>query len=393
MLNRRDWLKGSTVLSLAPLVPNFLMRTAWAAEPQRSSRVLVVVELEGGNDGINTVVPFGDEGYARARKELRLPKDKLLPLADGLGLHPSLRGIAGLLERRQFAIIQGVGYPNPDRSHFRSQAIWHAATTDQNRHTGQGWLGLALDDFKAVRQPTAFFVGSSAVPAAVVGHRSAAAAISQLEDYAIKLPADRSVPAAPAANLRGLVERRLRDAQETCERLSALAHAEDKGARYPESEFGQKMHLIARLIKADLGVRVFYTSQTDYDTHVGQLQIHARLLGEWSSALSSFMTDLTATGFADQVAVLTFSEFGRRVAENGSLGTDHGTAAPVFLAGGKVQPGLIGATPKLLDLEEGDLKMGIDFRRVYATLLEDWLDLRAKPALGGEFERLQLFRS
>jgi uncharacterized protein (DUF1501 family) len=399
MLTRRDFLNRSALVALAPSIPGFLARTLRGAEAQRDGRILVVVELNGGNDGINTVVPYADEGYARNRKALRLPTDQLVKVNDQVGLHPSLRDAAKLLEDGHLGIVQGVGYPNPNRSHFRSMAIWHTARFDPEEHNGLGWIGRALDERpKDQRAETAaLLVGSGSPPVALRGRRSVVSAIERLDDFALTGPSGQTAgherATQPGDALTGFVRRTTLDAYTTAERLAALAGKSASGATYPAGELAAHLQLVARLIKADLGTRVFYTVQTGYDTHSQQLPLHARLLRELADALRAFIDDLSAAGLADRVLVMTFSEFGRRVQENGSAGTDHGTAGPVFLAGGKVNGGLHGPTPSLSDLEAGDLKIGIDFRQVYASVLHDWLRLRAAPALGGTFAPLPLLRT
>jgi uncharacterized protein (DUF1501 family) len=196
-----------------------------------------------------------------------------------------------------------------------------------------------------------------------------------------------------SGDLAAFVRRSTLDAYATSERMATVLRTEDRGATYPGTVLARRLRVIARLIKGGGGTRVYYTAQGGYDTHYAQLLLHANLLGELSGALKAFLDDLAAAKLAERVAVLCFSEFGRRVAENGSQGTDHGTAGPVLLAGPCVKAGLVGATPRLLDLVDGDLKMSVDFRRVYATVLAKWLSLPAKPALGGDFELLPLFRS
>jgi uncharacterized protein (DUF1501 family) len=394
MFTRRDFLKSSTLLALAPTVPGFLAQTAQAAPLERAGRVLVVIQLDGGNDGINTVVPFADEGYAKYRKALRLPKDRLVKVSKQVGLHPSLTGLGKLLEAGKLAIVQGVGYPNPNRSHFESMAIWHTARFEAEEHNGLGWLGRGLD---SLPQPgTAMSVGSGPPPVALRGRRAVASDIERLEDFTLSAGADprRALASSgPADDLTAFVRRSMLDAYATADRLTAVASAKDQDARYPQSGLGTHLQLIARLLKAGIGARVYYTTQSGYDTHYAQLNAHANLLFEFSSALKAFQDDLLASGLADRVVVLAFSEFGRRVQENGSAGTDHGTAGPVFLSGAGVRPGLVGSTTNLLDLQDGDLKMGLDFRRVYAAVLEDWLKLPADAALAGRFEKLPLFRA
>jgi uncharacterized protein (DUF1501 family) len=408
MLNRRDFLKGSTLLSLAPTVPGFLARTARAARPDRDGRVLVVVQLDGGNDGINTVVPYADPGYARHRRALRLPAGRLVRVNDRVGLHPALADAGRLLEAGRLAVVQGVSYPNPNRSHFRSMAVWHSARLDPEEHGGLGWLGRALDQgagaapssllVGAGPPPSSLLVGAGPPPVALRGRRSVASALDRPEDFLLSPGADpRRVIAEgkPADDLTAFVRRSMLDAYATADRLAAAARAEGGGARYPATALGGRLQLIARLLRAGFGARVYYTLQPGYDTHATQLGTHDRLLAELGGALKAFLDDLAAARVADRVVVLTFSEFGRTVAENGSGGTDHGTAGPVLLAGPRVRAGLVGRTPSLTDLDpaHGDLRRSLDFRQVYATVLEDWLGLSAREALGGTFERLPLFHS
>jgi uncharacterized protein (DUF1501 family) len=395
MNTRRDFLKHSSLLALAPTIPGFLARTARAAAPKRDGRVLVVVELNGGNDGINTVVPFADEGYAKHRKTLRLPKDRLVKVNDHVGLHPALTNFGKLLEAGQLVIAQGVSYPNPSRSHFRSMATWHTARLDPEEHKGPGWLGRGLDT--AGKGASSLLVGSGPPPVAIRGRRSIASAIERMDDFALSAHADprKALPKEePDDDLAAFVQRSMLDAYATADRLQRVARDKEDG-RYPQSGLARRLQLIARLLKAGLDTRVFYTLQSGYDTHIAQRFSHSGLLFELSGALKAFLDDLTAAKLASRVVVLLFSEFGRTVKENSSGGTDHGTAGPVFLAGPGVKGGLVGATPSLVDLDpkDGDLRRSLDFRQVYATVLEDWLGLVAKEALGGMFKGLPLLRS
>jgi uncharacterized protein (DUF1501 family) len=391
MFTRRDFLRTSSLLALAPAVPGFLARTARAAQPERDGRVLVVIQLDGGNDGINTVVPFKDEGYAKHRQALRLPKERLVKVSDTVGLHPSLGDFGKLLEAGKLAVVQGVGYPNPNRSHFRSMAIWHTARLDAEEQAGLGWLGRGLDETPGA---SSLLVGSGPPPVALRGRRAVASALERVEDFTLAAGADprKALPRdEPADELAAFVRRSMLDAYATADRLKEIGGADE--GRYPPTGLADRLRLIARLLKTGVGARVYYTTQGSYDTHSAQLNTHSRLLFELAGAVRAFLDDLTAARLADRVAVLCFSEFGRRVQENGSAGTDHGTAGPVFLAGPGVKGGLVGQTPSMVDLEAGDLKMGLDFRRVYATVLEEWLGLPAKAALAGTFERLPLFRA
>ena len=391
MLSRRDFLGRSALVALAPTVPAFLAHSVRAAAPQRDGRVLVVLQLDGGNDGLNTVVPFKDEGYIKSRKQLRLPEKQLRKIDEQTALHPSLDDMMKLLERKQLAIVQGVGYPNPNRSHDRSMAIWQTARFDPEEHNGHGWLGRALDKDAA----SSLFVGTTALPIALRGRRSAASVLSRLEEFHINGDATvRSMAPPPGGeDLSAFVQRSFLDAYTTADRLAEAARVKDGGVSYPSSGLANRLQLIARLLKSGFAARVYYTSQGSYDTHAAQLPRHAELLRELGGALRAFLDDLTASRLAERVSVLIFSEFGRQVRENASAGTDHGTAAPVFLAGPGVNAGLMGTAPNLLELTGNAPKMTMDFRRIYAAVLEDWLGLPAKDALGGTFERLPLFRT
>lgn len=392
MLSRRDFLSRSALVALAPTVPQFLARSVRAAAPQRDGRVLVVVQLSGGNDGLNTVVPFKDEGYLKNRKALRLPEKQVLKIDERTALHPALGDAMKLLESKRLALVQGVGYPNPNRSHDRSMAIWQTARFDPEEHKGNGWLGRALD---AQASPS-LFVGTSALPIALRGRRSAASTLSRLEEFHLMgdAAAVRAMASpADATSLGDFVHRSFLDAYTTCDHLADVARVQDGGVSYPSTGLANRLQLIARLLKTGFAARVYYTSQSGYDTHAAQLFTHSNLLRELGGAIRAFLDDLAAARLAERVAVMVFSEFGRQVRENASSGTDHGTAAPVLLAGAGVQSGLVGTAPNLLDLVGNAPKMTMDFRRVYATILEDWLGIASADALGGTFERLPLFRA
>jgi uncharacterized protein (DUF1501 family) len=417
MFTRRTLLKRSSLIALAPTVPGFLARLARAVETKADDRVLVVIQLDGGNDGINTVVPYGDEGYAKHRDKLRLPVARLHKLDESVALHPSMRAMADLFESQRLAIVQGVGYPNPNRSHDVSMAIWHTARFDTAEHKSYGWLGRALDQLPPrPGTPAAMLVGEGALPSAVIGRRSLAGSFSRLDELALLNDAARAVfvgnalrgvppgedgrrvetggtprSAFPTDDLEAFVRRSTLDAYATAEAVSAAAVRERGKATYPASQLAQHLSMIAWLIEAGLPTRVYYAVHRGFDTHAVQMETHARLLGELSGALAAFLDDLKRAGLSERVLVMTFSEFGRRVAENASAGTDHGTAAPMFLAGAGVKAGLFGAAPSLLDLDDGDLKMTVDFRRVYAALLRDWLTVDPAAVLAGQFEPLPLF--
>jgi uncharacterized protein (DUF1501 family) len=386
MLTRRTFLRSAPVLALAPTLPAFLARTARAVEARRDERVLVVVQLDGGNDALNTVVPHADPEYAKLRPRLKLAARDLVKLDDSVGLHPSLKPLDDLLKKGQLAVLPGVGYPNPSRSHFRSMAVWHSAKFDPEEHKGYGWLGRALD----AGGGDSALVGGGGVPAALRGRRSAALSLTRPDDLALSdaASAKAALGAETGDDLLAFVRRQAADGIGAAEKMAGLAREGE--AAYPFSRLAERLSLAARLLKSDLGARVLYTLQGGYDTHASQQFPHANLLSEFAGAVKAFFADLQQAKLAERVALLAFSEFGRTIKENGSGGTDHGTAGCVLLAGPGVKGGLIGATPSLTDLAQGEPKMTTDFRRIYATLLDRWLNCPSEQVLGGKFEHLPL---
>ncbi len=396
MLTRRDLLRRSSLLSLVPTLPGFLARTAVAARAERDARILVVVQLDGGNDGINTVVPYRDENYARHRRELRIAADKVCKLNDDVGLHPSMRAAADMVQDGRLAIVQGVGYPNPDRSHFRGMAIWQTAQPEDPAPESNGWLGRALDVKPDGRGPSAIFVGQRELPRRLRGRRAITASFADPADLSLAIPAAAEASSTPMGegDLADFVQRTVTNGYTTARAMAESAgRRRPTATRYPEGELGKQMELVARSILSGANARVYYVIQPGYDTHQLQMPAQSELLGELARGLRAFHDDLAAAGRADDVLTLAFSEFGRRPAENDSLGTDHGTAGPVFLAGRSVRPGLLGATPKLGDLVDGDLRWNIDFRRIYATILDGWLGVPSETVLGQRFEPVPVLKA
>jgi uncharacterized protein (DUF1501 family) len=407
-LTRRRFVQAALatapLVSLAPTVPLFLAHTVKAAEKVPAGRVLVVVELVGGNDGINTVVPFADEGYAKYRKVLRLPRDQLPRLNDQVGLHSALKPLADDWEAGHLAIIQGVSYPNPSRSHFVSREVWHTARRGSDRGMAIGWLGRALEESRD-EAASGVFVGDGVVPVALRGRGRSCISLNRPEEFRLadELPRGGpnalALPGRPAGD--DLLAYARRTAVEAADAATLLSRTNlgSSGARYPATLLGRRLQLVAQAIKAGLTASAYYLSQGNgevgegtYDTHSAQLPTHAGQLAELAGAWSAFLTDLRASRLGDRVAILAYSEFGREVQENSSGGTDHGTIGPILVAGGGVRGGLMGTTPRLLDLAQGGMKDSLDFRRVYATVLEKWLGISAQAALGGRFETLSLFR-
>ena len=397
MISRREFLERSTLIALAPSVPAFLAQAARAAVPKQEDRILVILQMSGGNDGINTVVPFADEGYARNREKLRLAADRLYKLNDELGLHPSMQAAKSLYDQGRLAIVQGVGYPNPNRSHGVSMAIWQSARLDRQYHNTHGWIGRALDEdpHGPVRDPAGLLAGDEKTPLALIGRKAVVSSLASLDD--LSLPEDHFIPKgskeAGSDDLSAFVTRQSVDTFATAKLLKELAGKQSNDGRYPSTGLARRFQLISTLIKAGLKTRVYYAIQPGYDTHSAQLFPHSQLLRELSDALKAFLDDLDEAGLCDRVLVAGFSEFGRRVKENGSAGTDHGTAGPMILAGNQLSPGIHGKTPPLSDLDNGDVKHTVDFREVYAAVLEDWLNIDPAAAIPGDFKPLELFKA
>jgi len=405
MWNRRQFLQSSALVSLSPLLPSLFARTARAAGVTPDARALVVIQLDGGNDGVNTVVPYANDEYAKARVKLRLETDKLHKLDGRVALHPSMRAAKELFDDGRLAIIQGVGYPNPNRSHFESMKIWHTARALDAQGDGLGWLGRSLDQqtLAATQQKasTAVFVGRQDPPVALWGRKSEIVSLADADDLELQLAMDppRQYTGAdsatdPASSVDQFVAREVLSAYTAArdfhERRTGAK--ENGAARYPDTQLASQLKLISQLLQSDSQARVFYAIQPGYDTHAGQLYTHGQLLRALSDAIKAFLNDLQAAKLDDRVVVLAFSEFGRRVKENDSGGTDHGTAGPVFLAGAPIAGGVIGAAPNLSDLTDGDLKTEYDFRQVYATLLDRWLEVPSKAVLGDAYDHLPILR-
>lgn len=330
------------------------------------------------------------------RRELGVSKKDVLKLTDAVGLHPALKPAAELFQDGRLAIVQGVGYPNPNRSHFRSMAIWQHARLTKREHDSIGWLGRAADRVHSTdaAAPDSIYVGEDGTPVALRGRRANSVSISREDDLALANPIAAQHFGSDADDLSAYVTRTLTrsfDAARQFQDTETVANGES--LLYPNSTLAGKLRLAAQMIKLSGGTRVYYVSQSGYDTHANQPNTHRQLLREFSEALQVFLNDLRDSQLEERVVVLAFSEFGRRVQENGSAGTDHGAAGPVFIAGSSVRGGLVGEHPSLTDLDAGDLKMSIDFRQIYATLLDEWLSIPSTKVLDDSFDRLQLIKS
>jgi uncharacterized protein (DUF1501 family) len=439
--------RGLTMLAVGSTVPTFLANaTTILAAPDdlprvqqpngKDGKILVVVQLSGGNDGLNTIVPYADDAYYRARPALGIAKDKVLKATDYLGFNPQLAPLKNLFDDGKMAIVQGVGYPNPNRSHFRSMDIWHTAQPEKEVVTN-GWLGRYFDACCSGTDPHLGVGIGEQAPLAMKGDKTMPLAfdrpeayryngsdldtynrLNQVKDPAPAAPATQpagqnwalrrdardarttrnqpaaaKVPAPSAGDQLEFLTRTAMDAQLSSDRVLRAVRGHNPNG-YPGGSFGNGLKTIAAMIKGGLPTRVYYVSLGGFDTHAGQQGRHDQLMTQFAQGVSAFMADMKAQGNDQRVLVMSFSEFGRRVAQNASAGTDHGAAAPMFLFGNAVaNKGIVGRHPSLTDLDSGDLKFGVDFRNVYATVLESWLDAPSKPILGGQFRTLPLIKA
>ena len=433
---RREFLRKTVLGSaLSWTVPAFLANTFTALQSQaadsaiqtstgKDGTILVVLQMAGGNDGINTVVPYSSDYYRHARPRIGLPADKILKLTDQIGFHPAMTGFKDLYDSGNLSVVQGVGYPNPNRSHFRSTEIWQTAS-DADKFEKYGWIGRYFDNDCSGSDPAVGVAIEGQMPQSFYAHSSKGICVTNPQNYRF-MPGDHPRPGQPdmveasyeklndidttpadqnsggsigmlasAMPMTGgravdFIERTALDAQVSSEEIRNIAAKVQNQAQYPGSQLGTSLKLVAKLIGGGLPTRIYYVSQGGYDTHTNQIATQQRLLGDLGDSMKAFMDDLKAQGNMQRVLVMTFSEFGRRVSENANGGTDHGAAAPMFIIGNKVNAGLLGAYPSLApqDLFEGDIKYNVDFRSVYAAVLENWLKTKSAPILGRQFTPL-----
>jgi uncharacterized protein (DUF1501 family) len=431
MKTRREFLR-STVLgaSTAWTVPMFVERTFadlhlgardLATQPVtgKDGTILVVLQLAGGNDGLNTLAPFADDAYHKARPRLAKKEKELIKLGDHVGLNGSLPFLGSLFKEGKLGVVQGVGYPNPNRSHFVSTSIWETADTTNRSNTG--WIGRYFDNACPGADPTVGISLNKTQPESFGALKNPGVCLSspelyrwihgggekaQAEEFFASLnapdddhPVDGASIDMPAGGKTGgiqgednlaFLERVAMDARVSSAKILELASKHRSTVNYEGTPIARSLNMVSRLIAGGMPTRVYYVSHGGFDTHNQQINSHDRLLGQLDGALKSFFADLKAQGNDKRVVLMTFSEFGRRVSENASAGTDHGRASCMFLAGAGVKGGLHGTYPSLTDLDAGDLKHNVDFRGVYASVLEDWLKTPSQPVLRGDFKKLGL---
>lgn len=391
-MRRRDFLRNTGLVTTSFLVPRFLHGMG-GAKPV-TGRKLVVVQLTGGNDGLNTVVPYRNDAYFRARPKLAIARDLVLPLSDEIGLNPGMTGLRALYDEGHMAIINGVGYPQPDRSHFRSMDIWQTASGSE-RFLDTGWLGRFMDERKTPPHDVVEFGGTLSL--ANKGGMVKAIALNDpgrfyqatREPYFAKLASDQHI--AQHQQL-GYLYRTMTETYRSAGYIQEHLRPRATTVAFPKGDLAKQLRHVSAFIQSGMETSVYYTSTAGFDTHVNQVGKHQKTLAEVSLAITAFMDDIKAAGRSDEVLVMIFSEFGRRVKENASNGTDHGTASNVFLIGSAMRkPGLFNTLPSLEALDDnGDLKFSVDFRRIYATVLHRWLGHEPSGILDGHFEELPI---
>lgn len=424
--SRRRFLKSSLVstaaIGVGCRVPGAMLSAAGANST--TGKVLVVVQLTGGNDGLNTLVPYRDDIYYRLRPKLAVSPQDVVRLDDECGLHPAAAPLEPLLASGDAAIVRGVGYDQPNRSHFESMDIWHTCRRkDEPREAG--WLGRFFDTDPRRSGPdvVGMHLGRESQPLALLARHVSVPTIADLSQFRLRgenrqalqellstnaaannsaaAVADRSgrmtseAMTSSTSEMAGdsaleFLQSSTAAAVDASSRIAQAAGSLTAGNKYPDTPLGQKLQIVANLISAGLQTSVYYVQLDGFDTHANQPDAHASLLRTWADAMAAFVGDLDAQGHKDRVSVMTFSEFGRRVAENASDGTDHGAAGPMFFCGGGLRPGIHGPAPDLQDLLDGDIKPAIDFRRLYAAVLENWLGV-APERIVGDHRPLEIF--
>ncbi|RAJ75183.1 uncharacterized protein (DUF1501 family) [Chitinophaga dinghuensis] len=381
ILNRRRFIQVGSLASAAMLMPKFLKALERGELVPPGNKVLVIVQLSGGNDGLNTIIPYRNDIYYRSRPVLGIKRTDALSLNDDLGIHPALKGLKALYDDGSLGILNNVGYPNPDRSHFRSMDIWHTAS-QSNELWSDGWIGRYLDaQCKGCDKPTQALEIDDTLSLALKGEYSKGLALTD---------PNRLLGTSSNPFFKDLLKQHPQEADEhhnvdylyktMGETISSAAYISQQfkvyqsKENYPNTDLGKNMRTIANLIMSDINTKVYYVSHGSFDTHVNQQAQQERLFQQLSDAITVFTQDLKKNNRFQDVVVMTFSEFGRRVSQNASGGTDHGTANNMFLIGGGLQrKGVLNDGPDLMNLQDGDLKYNIDFKSVYATLLGKWL--------------------
>lgn len=396
LIKRKEFIQIGSLATASMLMPRFLKAFENKNAVPPGNKVVIVLQLSGGNDGLNTVIPFQNDLYYKARPQLGISTSSVLKLDDEVALHPALNVFKQLYDEGNLGIINSVGYPNPDRSHFRSMDIWQSASAS-NQYLNSGWIGRYLDaQCHDCDKPTQAIEIDDVLSLALKGN--------EMNGLAVKDP-KRLYGTSNEAFFKDIraghislhydqpidyLYKTLAETLSSADYIFKQSKLHPTGAEYPRTELGNNLKTIASLIFSDINTKIYYVSLGSFDTHVNQAAQQQRLFTEMNNAIAAFVNDLKANHRFEDVLLFTFSEFGRRVAQNASNGTDHGTANNMFLvSGGLKQKGLINPLCDLSDLQDGDLKYKVDFKEVYATVLKKWLDADDAVILGEKFTHMQ----
>ncbi|MCS7019120.1 MAG: DUF1501 domain-containing protein [Cytophagales bacterium] len=398
MASRREFIHQSSLAVVGTMLAPAFLKVFEKNLLQPDDKILVVIQLSGGNDGLNTVVPFRNDIYYSKRQNIAIAAGEALKISDELALNPAMEKFRRLYDEGWVSIVNSVGYPNPDRSHFRSMDIWHTAS-HANEYLNTGWLGRYLDAqctdtchaYRAIEI-------DDTLSLVLKGAKLKGLALQDPQKFyqAVHSPIYESIarfgkPADPTNEHIAYLYKTIAETSSSADYIYQKTKVSSSYAEYPNSQLARRLKTVAELIQSGVQTRVYYLSLSGFDTHVRQIPQQNRLLSEYSEAIYAFVQHLRTIGKHQQVAILTFSEFGRRVAQNASNGTDHGAANCVFLIGTQLKKsGIVNAAPDLSDLDDGDLKHRIDFRSIYANLVENWLQADPTAVLGRRFEPLSL---
>lgn len=393
-MKRRDFIKQSALVSAGLLLPSFL-RASDPLTPLTNKKRLVVIQLSGGNDWLNTIIPYKNELYYKLRKKIAIDRDKVLPLANDLGLHPSLKALRDLFKENEMSIVNNVGYPYPDRSHFRSMDIWHTASSG-NEYLDHGWIGRFLDNESTNAYDA--IEADNELALALRGEKISGIAVKNLKMlykeiqqsfYSDLVSAGQAQ--LPIGSNQEFLYQVLRQTSYGIQYVYEKNKLVANNKEYPTNGFSHQLKNIASLIAAESATKVYYISLSGFDTHANQTQRHEKLLSTYSEGVSTFISNLKELGKWDDTLIMTFSEFGRRVEENASAGTDHGTAGNILLFGKNLKKkGIINELPDLTNLDEGDLKYTVDFRSIYKDILGNWMGADAEKIIPASVKRMEI---
>ncbi|SFC72612.1 Uncharacterized conserved protein, DUF1501 family [Algibacter lectus] len=393
-MDRRKFLKQSSLASSLFFVPSFVKAFEQVAQSQLGYKRLVIIQLSGGNDGLNTVIPYQNDLYYKARPSLGIKKSEVLKLNDEVGLHKSLKPLKHLYNNGNLCVINNVGYPNPIRSHFRSMDIWQTAT-DSDKYSQSGWLGRYLDQYG--KHPYSAIEINDSLSLAMKGEQMNAIATQDAKtlynlskDPYFKNVIKHQDDAHLSEHNLGYLYKSMISAESSAKYIYETSKTFSSKTDYPQNYFAKQLKTTAQFINSGLDTKVFYSALGGFDTHVNQLGAQNRLLNIYAESIEAFVNDLKTNNTFNDTLILTFSEFGRRVKQNANVGTDHGTSNNVFIIGGQLKKqGLYNDMASLSDLDtNGDLKFEIDFRTIYATVLNKWLDVNDEKVLNRSFNQL-----